>query len=197
MVADRSRLEQGSVVACVTGINGYVHVSTGAFLPRDHQVRIVKRYLRGKLYDNPGATFLRLCECSLDTSRNDSVNHATTYERRVGKLYRETLAELRVELSQATYKNDVKKVLSTATSRPYNEKMPTKNILCKETEMSLKGVRECRKATCKSDVKNVSSTATSRPCNEKTQTINMLCNKTEVSVEGARGCRKRYYETAL
>lgn len=90
----------GHIMSCTPGPDGGVHVSTGAFLPRYHQVRILQRYLRNTWHDNPGATFVPLSCCTLDASHNGKfLGVVPTLADRAGKLYKEAVTEL------ATFQN--------------------------------------------------------------------------------------------
>lgn len=87
-------MRHGIVVECIPGDDLAVRLSTGEFLQRDHQIRIAKRYLRGKYEDNPGASFISLRDCVLDKSQNGRFKDVPTLAEELGKVYKEAIEEM-------------------------------------------------------------------------------------------------------
>jgi hypothetical protein len=113
-VAHKSRLERCHVVECHPGEDPAVLVSTGHWLPRYHQIRIVQRFLRGQ-YEPCHGPFVRISSLALDKRQNHVPlkNAGPTLTDRVGKVYQETLQELAAFKSDDITKDDAPRTIES------------------------------------------------------------------------------------
>ena len=108
MVADKTNILRGTVMECSPRDDPAVLVSTGHWLPLDHQIRIVQRLRilnsNNQVYQfidtDPNESYIRISMLKLDKSQNGRMDGIVcTSNEKIGKFYNDAIREITSSLS--------------------------------------------------------------------------------------------------
>jgi hypothetical protein len=118
MVAERCNLHTAIIVKVNKRTDGIVlELSNNQMLPDDAKICLMKRILRGKLQDNPGATFAQVSEFKLDQCNNDKISVTDTGTQKMKKLLQDSEAEVQNVIAEIYQKGSP----TTAALTPENQ----------------------------------------------------------------------------
>ncbi len=109
LIADKLNIIRGTVMECHPREDPAVLVSTGHWLPLEHQIRIVQKLrvlnARKQSYQHidthPNESYMRISMLKLDASHNGSMDGmVTTHTERLGKIYKDAMQEISSSVSQ-------------------------------------------------------------------------------------------------
>jgi hypothetical protein len=154
-------------------------MSNNQMLPIDAKICIIKRILRGKLHDNPGATFAKVSKFKLDQCNNDKISVTDTGTQKMKKLLQDSEAEVQNVIAEIYQKgsptkldepdvqsSDKKRSLDTSESSPASKKPKPPSWL----------------PDLQAGLKNVEAGRLLRRCNWQQLKADEECIKTAISV---------------
>ena len=115
LIADKLNIIRGTVMECHPREDPAVLVSTGHWLPREHQIRVVQklRILNAKSQSyqhvdtHANESYVRISMLKLDASKNGSMDGmVTTHTEQLGKMYKDAVQQISSSVSQHRRDND-------------------------------------------------------------------------------------------